>query len=268
MKYFYLFGSTCHVLIQRKGQNKLAAKTRTAIFTGLTRNSGGEWRYLALPDRAIRKSRNVFFPRTLPDPADSSEAPPLGMSEEAEINDDNEWIEVELPSEGEKESSANAPASVTPEESVSPSAPNAPKPLATPEASTSTHTPAVKPTRQRQPKPPIPPSSPVSTRTRRGLKAAAQAQGEQASVLLHLSDRTSSMPASRSVNKAHSAALANASVYPIRRHANQRPSAASIVAASGLKLRNFHPTPHTTMINQASDLLGTMVATPTMSMMT
>ncbi|KAF8596359.1 hypothetical protein BDV93DRAFT_514190 [Ceratobasidium sp. AG-I] len=161
------------------------------------------------------------------------------MSEEAEINDDNEWIEVELPSEGEKESSANAPASVTPEESVSPSAPNAPEPLAAPEASTSTHAPAVKPTRQRQPKPPIPPSSPISTRTRRGLKAAAQAQGEQASVLLHLSDRTSSMPASRTINKAHSAALANASIYPICCHANQCPSAASIVAASGLKLRNF-----------------------------
>ncbi|QRV91945.1 Copia-like polyprotein/retrotransposon [Ceratobasidium sp. AG-Ba] len=101
MDRFQLFGSTCHVLIQRKGQDKLAAKTRTAIFTGLSKNSGGVWCYLALPDRAIRESRNVFFPKRLPLPDFEGSPPPLGLSEESEIEGDEEWTEVELPSEGE-----------------------------------------------------------------------------------------------------------------------------------------------------------------------
>ena len=239
MKFFHLFGTTCHVLIQRKGQDKLAAKTRTAVFTGLTRNSGGEWRYLALPDRAIRKSRNVFFPRTLPDPADLSEAPPLGLSEETESVDDNEWIEMELPSEGEKGSSTQVPTSFAPDGNVSPKAPDAPEPVDAPEPSTSTHTPAANSTRPRQPKPPIPPSSPIAKRTRGGLRAAAQARGEQAGAILRLSDRTSSMPPSRTVHSAHVAALANAAIYPVHRHAHKRPSAASIVAAAGLKTYDF-----------------------------
>ncbi|QRV96326.1 Copia protein [Ceratobasidium sp. AG-Ba] len=101
MAHFQLFGTTCHVLIQRKGHDKLAAKTRTAIFTGISRNSGGAWRYLALPNRSIQESRNVFFPRSLPDPSDSTESPPLGQSEEAELKAGDPWEELEAPSEGE-----------------------------------------------------------------------------------------------------------------------------------------------------------------------
>jgi hypothetical protein len=50
LSYFQLFGSTCHVLIQKKGHSKLEAKTKKAIFTGIDRNSSGAWRYLVLPD--------------------------------------------------------------------------------------------------------------------------------------------------------------------------------------------------------------------------
>jgi hypothetical protein len=53
MSYFQLFGTTCHVLIQQKGHSKIEAKTQTAIFTGIEQNTGGAWRYLALPDCAV-----------------------------------------------------------------------------------------------------------------------------------------------------------------------------------------------------------------------
>ncbi|KAB5587472.1 Copia protein [Ceratobasidium theobromae] len=102
MTFFQLFGTTCHVLIQKKGHSKIEAKTRKAIFTGIDRNSGGAWRYLAPPDRAIRTSRNVFFPRHLPDPASSDTPQPITRSDSTEekVNSE-EWMQIFAPSEGE-----------------------------------------------------------------------------------------------------------------------------------------------------------------------
>ena len=222
MKYFHMFGSTCHVLLQRKGQDKMGTKTKTAIFTGLTRNSGGEWRYLALPDRAIRKSRNVYFPRHLPDPADTSEAPPLGHSQlvESDIDTDNDWLEVELPSEGEKEIPAHTPE--TPAHTLSDlPAPTHPKPVAiapeadrpsTPESEASPRLSV--PAAPRKPKRQFGPPR-IHPKTRSASKAAKNSgQGEQAS-LLSLSSRIHShkMPAIRTT---HTAALANSPLDHLR----------------------------------------------------
>ncbi|QRW09844.1 Copia protein [Ceratobasidium sp. AG-Ba] len=101
MSYFQLFGSTCHVLIQSKPHSKIEAKTRRAIFTGIDRNSGGVWRYLAWPDRAIRTSRNVYFPRHLPDPTSFDSPAPLTASTEPDSLSNDKWIQVFAPSEGE-----------------------------------------------------------------------------------------------------------------------------------------------------------------------
>ncbi|CEL64016.1 Copia protein OS=Drosophila melanogaster GN=GIP PE=1 SV=3 [Rhizoctonia solani AG-1 IB] len=101
MSFFQLFGTTCHVLIQQKGHSKIEAKTRKAIFTGIERNTGGAWRYLALPDRAIRTSRNVFFPRHLPDPASSDIPQPVLAPDNLDAVSPDRWIQVFAPSEGE-----------------------------------------------------------------------------------------------------------------------------------------------------------------------
>jgi hypothetical protein len=101
LSYFQLFGSTCHVLIQEKGHMKLEAKTKKAIFTGMDRNSGGAWRYLALLDRAIQMSQKVYFPRHLLDPSSSDEPPPLSIAEDADTLNPEKWIQVFAPSEGE-----------------------------------------------------------------------------------------------------------------------------------------------------------------------
>ncbi|QRW04445.1 Copia protein [Ceratobasidium sp. AG-Ba] len=101
MSYFQLFGSTCHVLIQSKPHSKIDAKTRRAIFTGIDRNSGGVWRYLAWPDRAIRTSRNVYFPRHLPNPTSFDSPAPLTASTEPDSLSNDKWIQVFAPSEGE-----------------------------------------------------------------------------------------------------------------------------------------------------------------------
>ncbi|KAF8599011.1 hypothetical protein BDV93DRAFT_512054 [Ceratobasidium sp. AG-I] len=229
MKYFHMFGSTCHVLLQRKGQDKMGTKTKTAIFTGLTRNSGGEWRYLALPDRAVRKSRNVFFPRHLPDPADTSQAPPLGLSQvvESDIDTDDEWLEVELPSEGEQDVSAHTPEvpahtrSDSPAQAQEESAPHAPEANrpSTPESEALPNPPV--PAAPRKPKRQFGPPR-IHPKTRSASKAAAStSQGEHAS-LLRLSDRTHShnMPAIRTT---HTVALAHSPLGHLHRYSSTSP---------------------------------------------
>ncbi|CEL56953.1 hypothetical protein RSOLAG1IB_12036 [Rhizoctonia solani AG-1 IB] len=106
MKCFQLFGTTCHVLIQRKGQSKIEAKTRKAIFTGIDQNSGGVWRYYAPPDRAICTSQNVFFPRHLPNPASSDTSNPSNKPTDSVAAEN--WVQVFAPSEGEMGNKADA----------------------------------------------------------------------------------------------------------------------------------------------------------------
>ncbi|KAB5589019.1 Copia protein [Ceratobasidium theobromae] len=101
LSYFQLFGSTCHVLIQKKSQSKIEAKMHMAIFTGIDRNSSGAWRYFAPPDCAIRTSRNVFFPRHLPDLTSLNDPLPIAHSESAEDLDSKDWVQIFTPSEGE-----------------------------------------------------------------------------------------------------------------------------------------------------------------------
>ncbi|KAJ1300039.1 hypothetical protein OPQ81_011159 [Rhizoctonia solani] len=101
MSYFQLFGTTCHVLIQQKGHSKIEAKTHKAIFTGIERNTGGAWRYLALPDWAIRTLRNVFFPRHLPNPASSDAPQPVHTSDSYDSASSENWIQIFAPNEGE-----------------------------------------------------------------------------------------------------------------------------------------------------------------------
>ncbi|QRV83053.1 Copia protein [Ceratobasidium sp. AG-Ba] len=101
MSYFQLFGSTCQVLIQTKSHSKIEAKTRRAIFTGIDRNSGGAWRFLPWPDRAIRTSRNVYFPRHLPDQTSFDAPAPITVSDEPDSLSEEKWVQVFAPSEGE-----------------------------------------------------------------------------------------------------------------------------------------------------------------------
>ncbi|KAJ1299492.1 hypothetical protein OPQ81_003804 [Rhizoctonia solani] len=101
MSYFQLFGMTCHVLIQQKGHSKIEAKTHKAIFTGIECNTGSAWRYLALPDRAIRTSQNVFFPHHLPNPTSSNAPQPVHASDSYNSTSSENWIQIFALSEGE-----------------------------------------------------------------------------------------------------------------------------------------------------------------------
>jgi hypothetical protein len=96
------WGTTCHVLIQ-SDKNKIGSRTKDAIFTGISNLQHGTWHYLALPNRSIQESCNVFFPKNPPDPATSDKIALIGLSKEHVIDELDEWVKVTPPSEGEME---------------------------------------------------------------------------------------------------------------------------------------------------------------------
>jgi hypothetical protein len=100
LSHYQLWGSMCQVLIQ-DDKNKIGTQTKTAIFTGVEDTPSGAWRYLTLPNRAIQTSRNIYFQTRLPDPTTSNQGEPLGLSEEREALDNEDFIEVSPPIEGE-----------------------------------------------------------------------------------------------------------------------------------------------------------------------
>ncbi|KAB5588690.1 Copia protein [Ceratobasidium theobromae] len=104
LSYFQLFGTTCHVLIQKK-TSKLEPRTQKAIFTGINHNSAGTYRYVAFGDCAIRITRNAYFPCHLPDPVSLDAPLPIEQADSPDnIENPEEWIKVHVPSEGETES--------------------------------------------------------------------------------------------------------------------------------------------------------------------
>jgi hypothetical protein len=54
-----------------------------------------------LPNRVIQTSRSIYFQTRLPDPVTSNQGEPLGLSEEWEALDNEDFIEVTPPIEGE-----------------------------------------------------------------------------------------------------------------------------------------------------------------------
>ncbi|KAB5588095.1 Copia protein [Ceratobasidium theobromae] len=100
LSHYQLWGSLVQVLIQGD-KNKIGTRTKSAILTGIEDSPSGMWRYLAMPHRSIQVTRNMYFQKVLPNPANSDEGEPMGHSKESQIDELDDFIEIAPPIEGE-----------------------------------------------------------------------------------------------------------------------------------------------------------------------